>query len=478
MRVTTDNVTLVGTAHVSPTSVREVEATIRALEPQAVCVELDETRLQALRDPHAWAEVPVLDLVREGKGPQLLAQIVLGSYQRRIGEETGVQPGRELLTAIDTAEEVGAEVHLTDRDVGLTLRRAFGAMPLTEKARVTWEILKAAVLPADEEDPVDAEAVEELLEEDALTEAMEELADLAPSASSVLIDERDAYMATRILDVRDGLGAGEGPTPHATFEAPDEPDEADPDGEAPAEDPSDPSDRDPDPANDAGPRRGEDADGETEPADEDDPADGDELDLELAPDEGGDVLAVLGAGHLEGVRERIEGDQRADLDELEADTSSSFPWGKAAAWTLTAAVASVFAYLLYQGITTGDFSQLRSGALWYLVLSGTLASLGCLIAGGHPFSVVVAFLASPLTSLHPAVAAGWFAGATEAWRREPKVGDVEGLREIYTFSDMRENNLVRVLLVAALVNLGSIAGSWAGFAKLFDVASLVPGVLG
>jgi pheromone shutdown-related protein TraB len=391
VRAQVGDVTLVGTAHVSPKSVDEVEDAIEEIQPEAVCVELDETRLQALRDPNAWAELPVLDLIREGKGPQLLAQVLLSSYQRRIGEETGVRPGQELLTAVEAAEGIDAEVVLADRDVGTTLRRAFQAMPLREKGRVAWEMIKATFAEEDE-DGFEAEDVDELLEEDALTQAMEEMAELAPSASHVLIDERDAYMSTRILDAAE------------------------------------------------------------------------EID--------GPIVAVVGAGHLRGVEAALREQRRANLEVLESTDSSRFPWGKALAWGLTAIVLGLFALLGYEALFgTGDLDTLGLGIFWYYVLSGIPASLGALVAGGGILTIIVAFLASPLTSLNPAVAAGWFAGAVEAWRREPTVGDVEGLSEIYTFSDMRENGLVRVILIAALVNLGSIVGSWAGAAKLFEVVT-------
>lgn len=481
MRVTTGNVTLVGTAHVSPKSVEEVRAAIREVQPDVVCVELDETRLQALRDPHAWAQVPVLDLIREGKGPQLLAQIVLGSYQRRIGEETGVKPGQELLTAVDVAEEVGADVVLADREVGITLRRAFQAMPLKEKGRVAWEMLKAT-FAADEEE-FDAEMVDELLEEDALTQAMEELAGLAPSASHVLIDERDAFMATRIQETADTLD-----DPDATLEAlpthdPDDAPETDEpletDGTGHADEDAAPSPT----ASSADDALDDPAEGQApDPAEASTPIPGPEdaaVDAPApapAPIQGG-VLAVLGAGHLAGVKRRIEAGERSDTEALVSTESTRFPWGKALAWGLAGAILALFGFLAYQGLTTGNFAQLRTGLIWYFMLSGVFAAAGCLIAGGGVLATIVAFLASPLTSLHPAVAAGWFAGAVEAWRREPRVGDIETLSEIYSFSDMRENRLVRVILVAALVNLGSIVGSWAGFAKLFDVADVVGAIL-
>jgi pheromone shutdown-related protein TraB len=218
---------------------------------------------------------------------------------------------------------------------------------------------------------------------------MEEMAELAPSASHVLIDERDAYMSTRILDAAD----------------------------------------------------------ETD----------------------GELVAVVGAGHLRGVEAALREQRRANLEVLESTDSSGIPWGKVVAWSLSALVIGLFGLLAYEAFTTGNLDTLGLGLFWYWVISGIPAAIGSIIAGGGVSTTIVAFLASPLTSLNPAVAAGWFAGAVEAWRRESKVGDVEGLSEIYTFADMRENRLVRVILVAALVNLGSIVGSWAGALKLFEV---------
>lgn len=388
VRASEGNVTLVGTAHVSKKSVEDVREVIREIQPDVVCIELDEARLEALQEPDRWRDLPLLDLIREGKGPQLLAQVLLSSYQQRIGEATGVRPGEEMLVAVQEAEAIGAEVVLTDREVGITLRRALKAMGLREKLRIAWEMTKAALGEAGEE--IGAEEIDELLEEDALTAAMEELARMAPSASHVLIDERDGYMATGIQEVAD----------------------------------------------------------ETE----------------------GQVVAVLGAGHLKGVRQRIEDDQREDLETLERIESSKVPWGKVFAWSLAAAIVAIFGFLIYQGVITGDFQGLQTGLLWYLLASGIPAALGCLIAGGGLLATIVAFLASPLTSLNPMVAAGWFAAAVEAWRHEPTVGDFEGLSELETFGDMRNNRLVRVLLVAALVNLGSAAGSTFGLVKLVQEA--------
>lgn len=468
LRVTSGDITLVGTAHVSRKSVDVVRETIREIEPDVVCVELDESRLEALRDPTAWAEMPVMDLIRQGKGPQLLAQVLLGSYQHRIGEMTGVEPGQELLTAVDIADEVGADVVLADREVGITLRRAFQSMPFLEKTSVAWEILKAMLVGGDEE--IDEESIDELLEEDALTQAMEELAELAPSASHVLIQERDAYMGTKILEAADELpnrdpGTVDEFQPLPDVELPEEEASDDaPDEDEPVDDTAADTEQVP---HDGGTEEQPEVEADEEPGEED----------ALAEVPHGGLVAVLGAGHLAGVQEQIEAGQRTELDSLTSTESKRFPWGKTLAWGLAAAILGLFGFLAYQGFTTGNFAKFQEGLIWYFMLSGVFAAAGCIIAGGGILATIVAFLASPLTSLHPAVAAGWFAGGVEAWKREPRVGDIQGLREIYTFADMRENRLVRVLLVAALVNLGSIIGSWTGFAKLFDVADVVGTVL-
>ncbi|HWG90618.1 MAG TPA: TraB/GumN family protein [Candidatus Thermoplasmatota archaeon] len=190
---------IVGTAHVSQASVNEVRETIARVNPDVVAVELDEPRHQALTDKRRFEETPITELIKGGKSFLVIAQALLGNWQRRIGEKQGVEPGAEMKAALEEAKARNKKVVLADRDIGVTLRRAWGHMGLGEKWRLMKDFMKALVgAPAsEEEDEVD---VDKMLEEDTLTLMMSELKATAPSISQVLIHERDQYLAHNIRE--------------------------------------------------------------------------------------------------------------------------------------------------------------------------------------------------------------------------------------------------------------------------------------
>ncbi len=205
MIVERDGLVLVGTAHVSIASVEEVREAIRTHKPAIVAVELDEPRFRAITDKARWESTPVTDLLKGGRTTLLLAQSLLASYQRRMGAKYGVEPGAEMIAAIEEAMAAEAELVLADRDIGITLKRAWAKMGFVEKWRLAWEMMKATIGLSDEEEM----EVDELLQEDVLTVMMSELADMAPSVAEVLIFERDAYLAKSILDAKANLAEGE-----------------------------------------------------------------------------------------------------------------------------------------------------------------------------------------------------------------------------------------------------------------------------
>lgn len=210
MLVELPGITLVGTAHVSKESVREVEETIARVRPAVVAVELDENRRRALVDKKGFEQTPITDLLRGGRGSFILAQTLLASYQRRMGAKEGVEPGAEMLAALHAAATQGATVALVDRDIGVTLRRAYGLMRFGEKWRLSRELFKS-VLGAEDEEEI---RVSEMLQEDVLSTMMAEMAAMAPTVANVLIHERDAYLAANIREAaKEGhvvavLGAG------------------------------------------------------------------------------------------------------------------------------------------------------------------------------------------------------------------------------------------------------------------------------
>ena len=171
------------------------------------------------------------------------------------------------------------------------------------------------------------------------------------------------------------------------------------------------------------------------------------------------VVAVVGAGHLPGIRREIENSQ--DLAHLDSLPKPSF-LPKLLKWLIPIAVLALLAYGFYRG---GVEESAGSVTVWFLV-NGLLSALGAALAFGHPVTVVSAFLAAPITSLNPMVAAGWVAGLVQAWIKRPTVLDLENLpSDIGSLKTFWSNPVCRVLLVVVLANLGStlgtiIGGSW------------------
>jgi len=190
---------IIGTAHVSKNSMEEVKEIIHAEKPDVVAVELDVGRYQKLmREKLGLKEdeqLSVKDLIRGENISLFLISGLLTYLQNKIGDELGVKPGSEMLAAIEAAEEVGAKIALIDRDIRITMQRIIDSMSLREKLRFLFNIL-ASFFKKDE-----IEDVESLKSEDTLDEVMEYFKDISPQAYHVLVDERDAYMARKLLEI-------------------------------------------------------------------------------------------------------------------------------------------------------------------------------------------------------------------------------------------------------------------------------------
>ena len=174
--------------------------------------------------------------------------------------------------------------------------------------------------------------------------------------------------------------------------------------------------------------------------------------LRAAP--GARIVAVVGAGHVPGIVKSIQAD--APLAELESLPAPS-RWSKIWPWLIPAAVVALLGWGFVQG---GTERGVDSIVIWVGV-TGALAALGAAVALPHPLTVLSAFLAAPLTTLHPALAAGWVAGLVEAWLRPPAVADFEALpAAMENFRDFVRNPVVRILLVVATTNLGASLGTF------------------
>jgi pheromone shutdown-related protein TraB len=355
-------IVLVGTMHVSPESVQEVKETIEDETPDTVGVELCERRYEILTEKRQWEQQEITKIIKEGRTYLFLANLFLSNFQKRMGEEFGSEPGAEMMKAVNIAEDHDIPVELLDRDISVTLRRAWKTMGIKEKLKMLYALLLSFFVDAEE-------VAEELKDMDIVTELMEELAKEAPGAKEVLIDERNQYIASKILESQ------------------------------------------------------------------------------------GDMVAVVGAGHLEGIRQLLEKGEvsRKGLD----DIPSGRNWLKVIGYAVPVIFAAI---VIYAFVTAGAEMTLRILWLW-VIINGSLSALGAALAFGHPLSVGAAFLAAPFTSLNPFLAAGWVAGLVEAHIRKPTVADFENLRDLTGFKDFYKNRVSRTLLVIAYANVGSSIGT-------------------
>jgi len=185
---------LVGTAHVSRDSVEEVRQLILAEKPDRVCVELDASRHRSLTDGERWRNLDLVQVLRQGRGFLLAAQMALAGFQRRLGLDLGVRPGEEMIAALAAAASSGIPYSLCDRDIQVTLKRAWGGTGFWGKNKMLATLL-ASVFTREK---LDEREIERLKEKNALQGMLEELAEFLPSVKTVLIDERDEYLASRV----------------------------------------------------------------------------------------------------------------------------------------------------------------------------------------------------------------------------------------------------------------------------------------
>lgn len=190
-------ITIVPTAHISSKSVEEVNQKILELKPQVVAVELCRRRYEGLVGEKESRDIPIYEIIKSGNMTFFMVNTVLSLFQRRLGEEVGIKPGKEMLTAVETAKSVGADFAFIDRDIKTTLSRALSTGFL-EKFR----ILKYAFLSIFSDDEADLrEDVEEMKKEENLNKIIADFKETAPNLYKVLVDERDAYMARNILEL-------------------------------------------------------------------------------------------------------------------------------------------------------------------------------------------------------------------------------------------------------------------------------------
>jgi len=185
---------IVGTAHISRHSADLVREVIEKEKPDVVCVELDEKRLKALSEKNRWENLDLRQIIKNKQLSTLMVNLVLSSYQKKLGEKLGVTPGTELLEAVKTANENSIPVELCDREVRVTLRRAWHSMNLWQKSK----FLSGGLAGIFEKQELTEEKLAELRSKDVLSEMMDEIGKAMPVLKKVIIDERDQYIAQKM----------------------------------------------------------------------------------------------------------------------------------------------------------------------------------------------------------------------------------------------------------------------------------------
>jgi pheromone shutdown-related protein TraB len=381
-RLTLDGreIILVGTAHVSQTSVELVRTVIAEENPDTVCVELDHQRHKALRNPRHWETLNLIEVIRQGQAPFLCANLALSAYQKRMGLHTGVRPGAELAAAAEEAEQRNLAVRLIDREIRTTLLRAWRTAGFWKKMSLMATLLAGMF----EKQTFDEEELARLRESDTLTVLLDELAQVLPTVKVILVDERDLYMAN-----------------------------------------------------------------------------------EIRHSPGQRIVAVVGAAHLPGISARLAAPSPppeviAELSVIPAPGK----FGKVMQWLVPALVIGVFII----GLFAGDMSKLTSAAIAWILATGGLSALATAFALGHPLTILSAFVAAPITTLHPAIGVGFVTGLVQAFLVAPTVKDMEHVgEEIVTVRGWWRNRMTRVLLVFFLSNLGAALGVLLAFKWLKDL---------
>jgi pheromone shutdown-related protein TraB len=372
-------ITLVGTAHVSQASVLEVEEVIRKEKPDRVCVELDKTRYQTLTQTNVWKNLDITRVLKERKGFLLLANIVLASFQRRLGLNVGVKPGEEMLKAIQVAGELEIPCEFCDREVQVTLRRAWSKSSFWGKNKMLAALLTSVFT----KEKLSEKEMEKLKEKSLMHNMMEELAGYLPSVKEVLIDERDRYLATKIFN-----------TP------------------------------------------------------------------------GKKLVAVVGAGHVEGIianlRRLEKGEQANNVSDIDVIPPKKFII-KLIPWFVTVIVIG----LIVLGVILGGAEKGINMAWTWFLANGIPSALGAILALAHPLTILVVFIAAPFTSLTPVVGAGMVAGLIQYYVMKPKVKDFESLYEdLNKFKGLYTNRVLKIFWVFFLSGVGSMIGTWVGISLI------------
>ena len=165
------------------------------------------------------------------------------------------------------------------------------------------------------------------------------------------------------------------------------------------------------------------------------------------------VVAVLGGAHVPGIKKEIYKTQ--DIESISVVPPKSL-FSKVAGWIIPAIITGLLVYSFIVNIESG-LQQLSTWVLW----TGALAALFTAVSLGHPLSILTAFVSAPITTLHPLLACGWFAGLTEATIKKPTVQDIQNIQtDIFSFKGVFKNRFLKTILIVIMANIGASIGTF------------------
>ena len=185
---------LIGTAHVSRKSAEQVKEIIEAERPDAVCIELDEQRYHAITEGNKWRDTDIFKVIKDKKASFLLINLAISSFQRKMANQFGIQPGQEMLQGIASAKEVGATLVLADRNIQITFSRIWHNIGFWGR----MNLLSSIVFSIFGSKNISEEELEALKSKDMLNGMLNEFTEHYPRLKVPLIDERDQYLAMKI----------------------------------------------------------------------------------------------------------------------------------------------------------------------------------------------------------------------------------------------------------------------------------------
>lgn len=185
---------LVKTAHVSKNSINDVKECIVEVKPDAICIELDEDRYKKISDPEKWSDTDIVKVIKEKKVGFLLVNLILASFQRRMAINMDSNSGGEMLEGIKQAKELNVPLVLADRPIKTTFSRIWNSLGLYEKSKLLVSIIGSIF----DDEEISEEDLQALKEADALETALNEVGKEFPNVKKMLVDERDAYLSSKI----------------------------------------------------------------------------------------------------------------------------------------------------------------------------------------------------------------------------------------------------------------------------------------